>query len=100
MEIEISGLNFGLLFIAIGLGCMGYFIGKGLQNFRQPEKVSGYYMFIKEDDLEFYLNLNRNELQELLNKHPEIPNIILNGVKYYPKKQLMEWLSSNELYNK
>jgi len=98
MEIEVSGLGFGLFSIAIGLAFMGYFIGKGLQNFNHPEKISRYHTFLEQDDLEFYLNLNEDEIKELLKKHPDIPKIVLNDVTYYPKKQFMDWLSSNAMY--
>lgn len=95
---EINGLGFGLLCIAVGLAMMGYFIGRGLQNFKQPEKVSDYYTFIEESELEFYLNLSKDEIKELLNEHPEVPRIVLKGSTYYPKRQFKEWISSNEIY--
>ncbi|MGM9945284.1 MAG: hypothetical protein ACI33M_10100 [Lysinibacillus sp.] len=40
MEIEISGagIGFGLFCVGVGIASMGYYIGKGLKKFRQPEK--------------------------------------------------------------
>ncbi|MEK4803054.1 hypothetical protein DTX80_03235 [Bacilli bacterium] len=70
MEIEVSGLSNGLIMLAIGVTLMGYFIRKGLQNMGHPEKDQGYYLFIEESDLEFYLNLDKNEIEELLKKYP------------------------------
>ncbi|MCC3359480.1 DNA-binding protein [Bacillus sp. REN16] len=96
MEIEVSGLGTGLILLAIGLALMGYFIGKGLQNMGHPDKGHYYHLFIKENDLEFYLNLNKHEIEELLEKHPNAPQIELKGTIYYPYRQFMEWISSNK----
>ncbi|WP_068673541.1 hypothetical protein [Oceanobacillus sp. Castelsardo] len=98
MEIEVSGLGNGLIFLAIGLALMGYFVGKGLQNVGHPEKGYKYNLLIKESDLEFYLNLNKNEIEELLRKYPNAPKIELNGTNYYSYKQFMEWVSTIETF--
>lgn len=99
MLIEISGLGIGLILLAVGITLMGYFIGKGLHNMGHPEKGQSYHYFIKQSELEFYLNLNKTEIEELLEKYPNAPMIELRGKRYYPYKQFMEWLSSNSLYN-
>ncbi|WP_080873820.1 DNA-binding protein [Oceanobacillus timonensis] len=98
MEIEISGLGFGFVVLAIGLAVMGYFIGKGLQNFGRPEANKEYHTFIRESDLEFYVNLDKEELEELLSKYPDAPKVELNGTTYYPYAQFLEWISSKEMY--
>lgn len=98
MGIEISGLSSGLLLLAIGLTLMGYFIGKGLQNMGHPAKGQHYNLFIKESDLELYLNLDSSEIEELLRKYPNAPKIDLKGTKYYPYRQFMDWFSTNEFY--
>ncbi|WP_152658010.1 DNA-binding protein [Oceanobacillus sp. CFH 90083] len=98
MEIEISGLDFGLIVLAIGLAVMGYFIGKGLQNLGRSETSKEYNIFIKESDLEFYINLNKEEIEDLLRKYPDAPKIELNGTTYYPYTQFMEWVSSRNNY--
>ena len=98
MELEIAGLSIGLISLAVGLSLMGYFVGKGLQNMGHPAKDQSYNLFIKESDLEFYINLDKNNIEELLRKYPHAPKIELNGTKYYPYKQFMEWVSSNEFY--
>ena len=98
VEIEISGLGIGLVLLAVGLSLMGYFIGKGLQNMGHPEKGHHYHFFIKESELEYYFNLNKDEVKELLGKYPDVPRIELNGKIYYPYKQFMEWFSAND-YN-
>lgn len=94
MEIEVSGLGTGLFFLAVGLALMGYFIGKGLQNFGRPEKGNTYHYFIKESDLEFYLSLDKKEIEGLLNKYPDAPKIELKGTTYYPYEQFMEWIGN------
>ncbi|GAB3056539.1 DNA-binding protein [Virgibacillus ainsalahensis] len=98
MEVEVSGLGIGLILLAIGLTLMGYFVGKGLQNMGHPDKGHNYNLFIKESDLEFYLNLDKNEIEELLRKYPNAPKIEIKGTTYYPHKQFMDWVSSNEFY--
>lgn len=94
MELQISGIGFGLFCIGVGLAIMGKYIGNGLQNFRKPKKEVDYYTFLKESDLEMLLNLSTNEIKALLNEHPDIPKITLNGTTYYPKKQFVEWVAS------
>lgn len=100
MEIEVSGLGIGLILLAVGLSLMGYFVGKGLQNMGNPDKSQNYNLFIKESDLRFYFNLNldQKEIEELLEKYPNAPKIELKGKKYYPYKQFIDWVSSNEFY--
>lgn len=97
MEIDVSGLGIGLILLAVGLTLMGYFIGKGLQNFGTGTDDK-YNLFIKENDLEFYLNLSQNEIEDLLSKYPNPPKIELEGTTYYPYKQFMEWVAANETY--
>ena len=63
-----------------------------------PDKGQNYNLFIKESDLEFYLNLYKNMIEELLRKYPNAPKIELQGTKYYPYKQFMECFFSNEFY--
>ncbi|MFD1067987.1 hypothetical protein [Oceanobacillus locisalsi] len=76
MEIEISGLGFGFVALAIGIASMGYFIGKGLQNFSRPEASKEYHIFIKEDDLEFYVNLDKEELADMVDNKYYLAAII------------------------
>lgn len=63
-------MDSGLIWLAIGLGLMGYFIGEGLKNFQNPKgDVSGYPYLIKEKDLHYYLGLTREETKEMLSKY-------------------------------
>ena len=95
-----AGISFGLFCIGIGIAMMGYYIGKGLQNFRQPKKEIDFYTFLKESDLGMLLNLNNAEIRSLLDEHPDIPKIILQGTTYYPKNQLIDWINSKAIHNK
>ncbi|MED3553681.1 hypothetical protein [Cytobacillus praedii] len=65
MEIVISGVGFGLFCIGLGLALKGYYIGKGLQNFRKPAKEIDYFTFLKESDLGDFFNLNSHEINTL-----------------------------------
>ncbi|HWO76403.1 MULTISPECIES: hypothetical protein [Bacillus] len=88
-----------LLWLGIGLALMGYFIGDGLKNFKSPKASSpGYTSLIKEKDLHFYLGLNKEETKELLSKFPNAPKVEIKGTTYYPYKQFLEWMSSNDIY--
>lgn len=91
-------MEISFFWIAVGLAALGYFIGDGLKNMNAKTKGSGYRTLIKESDLPYYINLNREELQELIEKHPGAPKIELKGTTYYPYQQFMNWLSSNDLY--
>lgn len=91
-------MDISFFWFAIGLAALGYFIGDGLKNMHAGTKDSGYRTLIKESDLHYYVNLSREELEELIEKHPGAPKIELKGTTYYPYQQFMNWLSSNELY--
>ncbi|MCR6111983.1 DNA-binding protein [Bacillus sp. A301a_S52] len=95
-----DGFALGMFLLAIGFSLMGYFIGKGLQNFSRPDKGHNYNHLIKESDLKFYLNLSQEEVEELLHKYPNPPKVELKGTTYYLYNQLMDWLSSNDLSTK
>ncbi|MDA7025591.1 DNA-binding protein [Bacillus sp. CLL-7-23] len=89
-----------LIWVGIGLAAMGYFVGDGLKNFKNPKASSSDYpMLIKEKDLHYSLGLSKEETKELLNKFPNAPKVELKGTTYYPYKQFLEWMSSNDIYN-
>nr|MDH3162656.1 DNA-binding protein [Bacillus licheniformis] len=93
-------MEMNLFWIGLGLAALGYFIGDGLKNFKNPKGIySGYPYLIKEDDLHYYLGLSKVETKEMsLRKYPDIPKIELNGTTYYPYQQLMDWMLSADLY--
>lgn len=91
-----TGIGIGLFCVGAGIAIMGYYIGKGLQNFRQPDIGIDYYTLLKESDLQMFLNLSSDELSGLLNDRPDVPKIVLSGTTYYPKKQFIEWLHTKD----
>lgn len=91
-------MDISFFWIGIGLAALGYFIGDGLKNFKKPKNVPSSPTLIKKSDLHLYLDLSKDEVEDLLSKHPLAPKIELNGTTYYPYQQLMEWLASKEIY--
>ncbi|KQL50848.1 hypothetical protein AN964_24875 [Heyndrickxia shackletonii] len=88
------------IFLAIGIALAGYFIGDGLKNFNNPTAKSVFqkweesdeHELIKESDIHFYMGISKEDAKALVNDHPEIPHLALNGKSYYPKRKLREWL--------
>lgn len=94
MEIDFFWLGAGL---AAGLAALGYFIGDGLKNFKNPKaSSSGYPSLIKEKDLHIYLGLHKEEVKDLLDKYPDAPRVELLQTTYYPYQLFIEWLSSKK----
>jgi len=92
-------MEISFFWIGAGLAALGYFIGDGLKNFKNPKAGSlGYPTLIKEKDLHLYLGLKKEEVKDLLSKYPDAPKVELQGTTYYPYRNLLEWLSSNETY--
>ncbi|MCY8010826.1 DNA-binding protein [Bacillus haynesii] len=92
-------MEMNLFWIGLGLAALGYFIGDGLKNFKNPKgSYSGNPYLIKESDLHYYLGLSKEETKEMLRNYPEIPKIELKGTTYYPYQHLMEWMLSADLY--
>ena len=83
-------MEMDFIWIAVGLAVSGYFIGDGLRNFHNPKKGSGYYYFLKENELHYYVNLSGNEIEELLRDYPDAPKVVLNGNIYYPSRRFQE----------
>ncbi|MFE1242637.1 DNA-binding protein [Fictibacillus sp. NPDC058756] len=76
-------MEISLLWIGLGLAAFGYFIGDGLKNFKNPgNSFSEYPVLIKEKDLHNYVGLTFDEVEELLQKYPDIPKIELKGTRY------------------
>jgi len=93
-------MDISFFWIGAGLAALGYFIGDGLKNFKNPKaSSSGYPTLIKEKGLYIYLGLSKEEVKELLSKYPNAPKVELKGTTYYPYQNLLEWLSSNDIYS-
>jgi len=88
-----------ILGIVVGIAFAGYFIGDGLKNFKNPTAPNAFD-FLEDEEEEIFLNqkevhhffgISKEDVGALLQKHPEIPHIELNGNTYYPKEELREW---------
>lgn len=85
--------------LAVGIALMGYFIGDGLKYINRPKKKSSSTpTLIKEEDLPYYVQLTKKELEDLFKKHPNVPKIKLDGKNFYHYEQFCDWLDSEELY--
>jgi hypothetical protein len=94
-------MDISFFWVGAGLAALGYFIGDGLKNFKNPEgSNSAYPTLIKERDLHIYIGLSKDEVNDLLAKYPGAPRIELKGTTYYPYQQFLEWLSSNDIFKK
>lgn len=94
-------MEISFLSVGIGLAVMGYFIGEGLKNLKNPKASSpDYPTLIKVKDLYLYLGLSKEEVNELLSKFPGAPKVELKGTTYYPYQHFLDWLSSYDLYKR
>ncbi|MFP7478461.1 DNA-binding protein [Terribacillus saccharophilus] len=94
-------MEIDFFWIGLGIAALGYFIGDGLKNFKNPGsgfQFDEYPTLIKEKDLHTYLNLTKAEVADLLNKNPNAPKVVLDGTTYYPYKPFMKWITSTEIY--
>lgn len=92
-------MELDFFWLAIGLAVLGYFISDGLKNFKNPQASSDEYpTLIKEKDLHFHIGLSKTEVQDLLNRYPDAPKIVLEGTNYYPYQQFLKWLASDHIY--
>lgn len=96
MELNFFWIGIGL---AAGIMGIGYFIGDGFKNFKNPKaSLSAYPTLIKEKDLHIYLGLTKKELNEPLSKYMNARKVELKGTTYYRYQQFVEWVSSNDIY--
>ncbi|MDR6225444.1 DNA-binding protein [Desmospora profundinema] len=85
--------------LGFGIAVAGYFVGNGLSNFNQGTK-SGFdlldeedeHKLIPESDVHYFLGVTKEDAKVLIQEHPDIPHIQLNGKVYFPKSKLREWL--------
>lgn len=88
------------LFIGVGLAIAGYFICDGLRNYRNPTEKSFVDYFKKNDQRELlaessvhhFLGIKKEEVRMLIQEHPDIPHVKLNGQVYFSKTKLREWI--------
>lgn len=89
------------LFLALGIAAAGYFIGKGLENFKSPsttESINNLFWddheLIKHNNIHYFMGVSKKDAEKLLEDYPDVPHIKLNGEIYYPRKKLREWLEN------
>ena len=93
-------MEWGLIFVAVGIAVAGYYIGDGLKNFKNPGAKNfidslneeDEHELIKENDVSYFMGISREDAKSLIQEHPDIPHIIINGKVYYPKDKLRKWL--------
>ncbi|MBD1224071.1 DNA-binding protein [Virgibacillus halodenitrificans] len=95
-------MEIDLLWLGLGLAAMGYFIGDGLKNFKNPsarnlfEEADDDHALIHENEVHHIIGISNADTQVLLKEHPEIPHITVNNIAYYSKGKLLEWLKNIE----
>jgi len=92
-------MELDFFWLGLGLAAFGYFIGKGLQNFKNPMTPDLFdlsddeeHKLIKEKDLYWFIGVSKEDAKKLNEEHPDVPHITLNGQTYYPRKKLKKWL--------
>ncbi|WP_010651338.1 hypothetical protein [Oceanobacillus massiliensis] len=93
-------MEFDFFWLAIGLAALGYFIGDGLKNFKNPAAKGliesldddDSHELLKENQIHWFMGISKEDVKSLLQEYPDIPHITINGNVYYPKEKLREWL--------
>ena len=93
-------MEWGFIFVAVGIAVAGYFIGDGLKNFKNPNAKNlldsldeeDEHELIKENDVHYFMGISKEDAKSLIQEHSDIPHIIINGKVYYPKEKLRKWL--------
>lgn len=93
-------MELDFFWLGIGIAAFGYFIGSGLKNFKSPDPpgMSAFYdleedhKLVKESDLHWFIGVSKEDAKKLVEEYPDVPHLILNGTKYFPKEKLKKWL--------
>src|SRR5699024_7119965 len=92
-------MELDFFWLGLGLAAFGYFIGKGLQNFKNPMTPDLVDLsddedrqVVREKDLYWFSGVSKEDAKKLVEEHPDVPHIILNGQTYYPREKLKKWL--------
>ena len=88
-------MEWGLIFVAVGIAVAGYFIGDGLKNFKNPNAKNLIDSLNEEDEHElvhYFMGISREDAKSLFQERSDIPHIIISGKVFYPKDKLRKWL--------
>ncbi|SES27043.1 DNA-binding protein [Salipaludibacillus aurantiacus] len=93
------------IFLGLGIAAAGYFIGRGLENFKNPDAThslgkmwdeqaeDGFSNYlIPEQEVHHHIGLSKEDAQALINEFPDIPHVKVNGKVYYHRQKLRQWL--------
>ncbi|WP_020006275.1 hypothetical protein [Salinicoccus albus] len=96
-------MEFDLVWIALGIAAAGYFIGNGLKNFNNPDAQDSIseifndddeHELIKENNVHYFMGISKEDAKRLIQEYPDIPHVLINNKRYYPKAKLRQWLSN------
>lgn len=93
-------MEWDLIWIGLGIAAAGYCIGDGLKNFKNPHAKNlidsldddDEHELIKENAVHHFIGVSKEDAKSLIQEHPGIPHIVINGKVYYPKAKLKVWL--------
>jgi hypothetical protein len=93
-------MDLDFFWLAVGLAAIGYFIGDGLKNFKNPNAVDVLESddgleLIKEKDIHHFLGISKTDVEALLRDYPDIPHMKINSNIYFPKAKLREWMKGD-----
>lgn len=93
-------MDWSITLLALGIAAAGYFIGDGLKNFQNPNAKNlidsldeeDEHELLKENEVHYFMNISKEDAKSLIQEHPDIPHVVINGKVYYPKSKLRKWL--------
>lgn len=91
----------GFLTIGIGLALAVYFLCEGFRNMKKPYTLFASELLAEDEEQEFismcelpqYLGISKEEAEEFIHTHSEIPRFCMDGKTYFSKAHLYEWLN-------
>lgn len=93
-------MELDFLWLGLGLAAMGFFIGDGLKNFKNPSSKNildvldddDSHELIKETEVHYFMGISKADAQKLIEEYPSIPHLKINHTVYYPREALRKWL--------
>lgn len=95
-------MELDFFWLAVGIAIAGYCIGDGLKNFKNPNAKDWMdyldeeekHELIPEKYIHHYIGISKEDVAALIEEHPDIPHVQINGKKYFQKKKLRDWLAA------